>query len=160
MRDLPVAVIKFAAEECERQRVTSPLKVWHYVEAWHDAMHAYEELLRLGPSIVPPGLSHDFIQRLAARTEREKNKAGEYRGYFAGVHRFDSPPPQEVRARMDKWLEMLDNMTPEEAYKEFEEIHPFRDGNGRVGKIIFNWLKGKLDDPAMPPNFWSNEAAP
>jgi fido (protein-threonine AMPylation protein) len=45
-------------------------------------------------------------------------------------------------------------MTPDEAYLEFEEIHPFVDGNGRAGKIIFNWLADSLGDPKMPPNFW------
>lgn len=45
-------------------------------------------------------------------------------------------------------------MTPEELYKEFLEIHPFVDGNGRVAKVIYNTLKGTLDAPVMPPNFF------
>jgi len=45
--------------------------------------------------------------------------------------------------------------TPAEAYREFQEIHPFRDGNGRVGKIVFNLLNGTLHDPQMPPNFFN-----
>jgi Fic/DOC family len=44
-------------------------------------------------------------------------------------------------------------VTPEEFYQRFEEIHPFFDGNGRVGAIIYNWLKGSLADPVHPPAF-------
>lgn len=39
-------------------------------------------------------------------------------------------------------------------YFHYEEIHPFRDGNGRSGKILYNYLLGTLDNPKMPPNFW------
>lgn len=45
-----------------------------------------------------------------------------------------------------------------EAYREFEEIHPFIDGNGRTGKIILNWVNGTLLDPIFPPdNFWGTD---
>jgi fido (protein-threonine AMPylation protein) len=41
------------------------------------------------------------------------------------------------------------------AYREFQTIHPFRDGNGRTGKILYNYLRGTLADPVMPPNFFN-----
>ena len=43
-------------------------------------------------------------------------------------------------------------LSPLEFYKEFEMIHPFVDGNGRTGKIIYCWLLGCLNDPVFPPN--------
>lgn len=39
------------------------------------------------------------------------------------------------------------DLTPVEFYHEFERIHPFADGNGRVGAILFNIMTG---------NFWTN----
>lgn len=40
-----------------------------------------------------------------------------------------------------------------EFYQEFEEIHPFEDGNGRVGAILFNLCAGTMDHPEVPPEF-------
>lgn len=40
------------------------------------------------------------------------------------------------------------------AYFSFEHVHPFPDGNGRSGKIVYNWIRGTLDEPEFPPNFW------
>lgn len=39
--------------------------------------------------------------------------------------------------------------TADDFYLEFERIHPFRDGNGRTGKVIHNWLLGRLSDPVL-----------
>jgi hypothetical protein len=37
----------------------------------------------------------------------------------------------------------------DEWYAAFEFLHPFRDGNGRTGKILFNWLTGTLENPVL-----------
>ncbi len=39
----------------------------------------------------------------------------------------------------DKWAEML--------HVSFEKLHPFEDGNGRVGRILWNWHRKRLGLP-------------
>lgn len=51
------------------------------------------------------------------------------------------------------------DLTPTEFYQELEEIHPFCDGNGRLGALLFNMLKDirkndhYLKNPVHPPMF-------
>lgn len=47
-------------------------------------------------------------------------------------------------------------MTPDKFFKEYEEVHPFRDGNGRSGVILYNWLNRTLDAPIWAPNYWND----
>jgi len=74
-----------------------------------------------------------------------------------GVRVGDSVCPdwKEVPDLINKLLLIMPKILPEEFYREFLEIHPFIDGNGRTGKILYNWLKGTLNDPIMPPNFFN-----
>jgi hypothetical protein len=53
-------------------------------------------------------------------------------------------------------LKHQEDVTPTEFYQEFETIHPFEDGNGRVGAILYNWLRCSLDFPTIPPEYKKN----
>lgn len=37
--------------------------------------------------------------------------------------------------------------------REFLWIHPFQDGNGRLGWILYNFLRGSLDEPVALPHY-------
>jgi len=36
---------------------------------------------------------------------------------------------------------------PDEFFIEFEKVHPYNDGNGRVGEIIYYWMTGNFNTP-------------
>jgi Fic family protein len=80
-----------------------------------------------------------------------EQQPGEFRtiqnqiGYPA---RFVPPPPQslpEALDRFEKYLHSTDHhydplVEAFLAHYQFEAIHPFRDGNGRVGRLLLSWL--------------------
>lgn len=61
---------------------------------------------------------------------------------------------QTVRATTGLTKPIGSPMTADDFYVEFEMIHPFTDGNGRVGKILHNWLLGTLEDPVLVADYF------
>jgi fido (protein-threonine AMPylation protein) len=55
----------------------------------------------------------------------------------AGIAVYLTPPPQEIPALLEEWqLQTYDLCKILISHYQFEKIHPFLDGNGRVGRLI------------------------
>ena len=69
---------------------------------------------------------------------------GEYRQVPVQVGSSIPPMPASVPYLMDEWIEMFNKkeMSALDIHKHFEYIHPFIDGNGRMGRLL--WALDKL----------------
>lgn len=106
------------------------------------------------------------IQTLGRLVEPGKNQFG-YRRCNVRVGDHIGTPHERVRVEMENLWNAAPHvkrtqgrwgieggMTADDFYLAFERIHPFVDGNGRVGKILHNWLLGTLDDPVLVADYF------
>ena len=153
-------IIEYVTEEVSRQghdvqsledglpRVRWMLEAWEY---------ALEQVQGLYPT--PKGRDIDLadVLRVGRLVEQVKNQDG-LRDCRVRVGWNQTPDPEEVPRLLESLLENQGSFQPVGFYKEFEEIHPFVDGNGRTGKVLLNWLGRTLLAPVFPPrNLWGRE---
>lgn len=87
----------------------------------------------------------EFHKILKAGTSDERKSwfnVGEYKKLANEVGGYETSKPEEVASEMEKLIEKYNNLEQVtfedivEFHSKFEKIHPFQDGNGRVGRII------------------------
>lgn len=120
-----------------------------------------EMMVSLYRSLADP-LDHDRLygwHRMVMNGRRDLEAIGRYRThrepmqivsgavYAPRVH-FEAPPSEQVQAEMERFLAWFDDTAPTGtqplpaltraglAHLWFESIHPFEDGNGRIGRAI------------------------
>ncbi len=139
-------ISKWAAQECSWQ-ISGELSVSQLVDAVLEAREwelpiTPTHIIRLG-TVIAPAWNHDRF-RLT--------------GVVVGS--YVAPGYREVPRLIDNLIEVQEQLSPTEFFKEFEEIHPFRDGNGRTGAILWNWLEGNLEGSLtklqFPPNLFAD----
>ncbi len=94
--------------------------------------------------------------KMPGEVRRSQNWIG---GSRPGNARFVPPPPEVVpklMAQLEKWLHSEDTLPPLVraglAHVQFETIHPFLDGNGRIGRLLITLLLehwGLLKSPML-----------
>lgn len=141
-----LAIVKFCAEEVDRQG-RGAIQVWSMVEAWDYAMSCGARSSRDIYGTI------QMLQHCGYLIEPTKND-GAWRKCGVRVGSYVAPMANEVPELMLAYAKTLDDISPAEAYLALMKIHPLMDGNGRLGKIVFNWLNGTLDKPIMPPRFF------
>ncbi|MGH9107000.1 MAG: Fic family protein [Acidimicrobiales bacterium] len=82
-------------------------------------------------------------------------------GWIGGHSPFDAhlvtPPPSELPALLDDLLNFVNETdlgpvaAASIAHAQFEVVHPFADGNGRIGRVLISWLLTRRLHLLTPP---------
>ena len=143
-------VLAFEATD-KADRPEDVIEVCNYVEAltW-----ARRQIGRPKGLPLSTRLLYEAHKRLMKGVRGEGTRPGEIRcsqnwigGTRPGNARFVPPPPGAVpkaMAALDRWIHADDPLPPLVrvglAHVQFETIHPFLDGNGRIGRLLITLL--------------------
>ncbi len=79
--------------------------------------------------------------------ETKSDIAGKFRDYFVRVGQYLAPDWQDVENLMKNFVKFINKnkkMNPVElagrSHYQFEKVHPFGDGNGRIGRLLMNFI--------------------
>lgn len=150
--DLIAPVVAYCAQEVMRQghnttRLNGIWRVSYMLDAWCEALEAKGRNDPLGLGM---------IEMWGRLVEPDLNADG-FRTCHVVVGGHRCPPPERVFPLLTTLIEQKDVLAPWDFYRGLLEIHPFRDGNGRTGKIVVNFLLNALMAPVFPPaDFWGH----
>lgn len=145
-REVPKDVVVWASYEVNRQREDAT-KVPDMVAAWQYAYYRSQVLPEK-----PFNLTDILVLGYLVKPDVNQQGIRRYNVTVGWDQKLDWP--QVPRALTNLVEHGLDSLNPTDWYREFEEVHPFGDGNGRVGSILFNWLQDSLGSPKFPPDVY------
>ena len=158
----PSYLLLFQAEEVPGVPLDDVQEVSNYVAAMSDGLTRLRESFPLSSRLL-----REIHQILLQGGRGENQDPGEFRhsqnwigGTRPGNARFVPPPPEHLATCISDLERFLHAETPEMpvlikaglAHVQFETIHPFLDGNGRLGRLLITLFlceRGVLRDPLL-----------
>jgi Fic family protein len=105
------------------------------------AFHCLDKATRLTPNWIKSVHSALMVGKV------DDKYRGAWRDCPVWIGGHEAIPFYCIDDRVEEWCEWVQNLHKAKdinfAHVQFERIHPFIDGNGRVGRILWQWLRLK-----------------
>lgn len=142
-------VVAYCAQECAWQQsgelsVAWMVDGWRYAHRFRNKPIILANVLALG-RIVEPRHNQGGLRRCQVRV-----------GWDVKLDWQLVPESLSKLIACQLPVECVTESEAREWFRQYEEIHPFRDGNGRTGTLLYNWLRGSLPKPVHAPNLWDD----
>lgn len=136
---------------------SSDMEGEHSAVAYTDHALAFAELME---SSIPLKMSDILNCHFVLQGSLRPDIAGKLRNCNVYVGGRMCPAPLVAASRLDMWVTKYGDPAVfasaknkakaiQDAHVEFEMIHPFEDGNGRVGRCLLNWHRLCNDLPLL-----------
>ncbi|MEM6457877.1 MAG: Fic/DOC family N-terminal domain-containing protein [Planctomycetota bacterium] len=143
----PQEMLQYELDLSEPESKTDQRSAWQEVHNYSKALnHGYT---RLAVDDFPMTLrliqeTHDKLMRGVRGSDKRPGEFRDQQVHVGSGRRYIPPPANELRAVLDDLEKFLHDETPTlnplvkayMAHYQFEAIHPFHDGNGRIGRVL------------------------
>jgi Fic family protein len=155
----PEEVLLFEKNPIKPKSENDPANGWTEVANYKKSLRA--GYLHLAERPLTLNLIRDLHRNLMTGVRGREKTPGEFRKLQVGIgsdYRFIPPPPQQIPELLDGLEKYINAEVPKRdrlaqaffAHYQFETIHPFTDGNGRVGRLLLALMLYRLCEHQMP----------
>jgi Fic family protein len=144
----PQQLLLFEIDPREPKSTNDPVNAWQEVSNYNKALESALQLLDRRPLSL--NLIREMHQTLLSGVRGAQRDPGNFRRsqvHIGSDRRFVPPPPHEVMPcldKLEKFIHQEKNIDPLivcfMVHYQFETIHPFLDGNGRVGRLLLSLM--------------------
>lgn len=141
-------VREWCRNECIRQHATTEEDFANMENAWRYA-NANHGIYGFPIKVINLTIMAEMIDPIA-------NPGGRFRTgpavFMNGGSACDAYKIESSLTNLLSWLNGS-GLTANEFYQTLMWIHPWQDGNGRVGALVYNMLNGTINNPVVPPEY-------